>query len=214
MWEAAAIAAATFFATVGPFDVAAVYAALSANAAPADKRRMACKGVLIAALILLSFAIAGEALLRSLGISQAAFRAAGGVLLLLIGINLVFARNSGGGTTTDAENRDAASRGDLAVFPVAMPLIAGPGTMGAVILHIADAEGDFLRQLAVLAALALVLLLTLASMLLANQLHRLLGVTGMHVVSRVFGVILTAMAVQFIFDGLSASGILSPSPPA
>ena len=203
MTEDFIVALTTFFATIGPLDVAAVYAALGARASAADKRKMAIRGVAVAGLILLIFALCGDFLLRSLGISLSAFRAAGGVLLLLIGIDMVFARDSGGATTTQAENREAASRMDLAIFPLAMPLIAGPGTMGAAILLMTAAKGDLQIQAAVLTALALILLLTLACLLLASQVQKILGVTGMHVVKRVFGVLLTALAVQFIFDGVA-----------
>ncbi|MGU9952196.1 MAG: MarC family protein [Gammaproteobacteria bacterium WSBS_2016_MAG_OTU1] len=209
MGESFIIALATFFATVGPFDVAAVYAALGTNTSAADKRRMAVRGVLLAALILFIFALAGDVLLRNLGISLPAFRAAGGILLLLIGIDMVFARQSGGASTTKEENREAAKRQDIAVFPIAMPLIAGPGTMGAVILLMTSSEGDWVTQAMTLAALSLILILTLVSMILAEQLQRFLGVTGMHVISRIFGVLLTALAVQFIFDGIAQSGIFS-----
>ncbi|MGI9306434.1 MAG: MarC family protein [Gammaproteobacteria bacterium] len=209
MGETFIVALATFFATVGPFDVAAVYAALGARLSAAEKRRMAARGVLLAGAILFVFAFAGESLLRALGISLPAFRAAGGVLLLLIGIDMVFARESGGASTTKEENMDAATRGDISVFPLALPLIAGPGTMGAVLLLTTGAEGEWAAQAEVLFALFLILLLTWSSMLVANRLQKLLGITGMHVIGRVFGVLLTALAMQFIFDGIAESGILT-----
>lgn len=209
MSETFIVAFATFFATVGPLDVAAVFAALSTRATAAEQRRMAIRGVAVAGGILLLFALAGETLLKSLGVSLPAFRAAGGVLLLLIGIDMVFARESGGTSTTPAENRDASTRDDIAVFPIAMPLIAGPGTMGALILLIADAEGEWIQQLSVILALTLILLATLAALLLAGQVRRIFGVTGMHMVSRVFGVLLTALAIQFIFDGIAQSNLFS-----
>ena len=205
MAETFFVALTTFFATVGPFDVAAVYAALSVRTDAEARRKTAVRGVLVAAVILSVFALFGEALLNSLGISMPAFRAAGGVLLLLIGIDMVFARESGGASTTPAENKDAAGRDDIAIFPLATPLIAGPGTMGALILLLADADGT--SQAAVILALAVILLLTLISMLLAERLHKFLGLTGMHVISRIFGILLTALAVQFIFDGIYQSGI-------
>jgi multiple antibiotic resistance protein len=133
-------------------------------------------------------------------------------LLLLIGIEMVFAMSSGARTTTDEEELEAATRQDIAVFPLATPLIAGPGAMGAAILLMADAAGDWLLQAAVIAALLIMLLLTLIGMLLASQLQRLLGVTGMQVISRVFGVLLSALAVQFILDGIAQSGLLGGGP--
>jgi multiple antibiotic resistance protein len=121
----------------------------------------------------------------------------------------VFARNSGSTTTTDEENREAAGKADISVFPLATPLIAGPGTISATMLLMAEARGDHLQMAIVVLVLLGVLALTLALMLVATQVQRLLGVTGLHVVSRVIGVLLAALAVQFIFDGIGASGILA-----
>jgi len=206
--ETAVVAFTTFFATVGPLDVAAMFAAMTTRAPAATRRAMAVRGTAIAAVILVAFALAGEAVLASLGISLAALRVAGGILLLLIGIDMVFARSSGGTSTIDVEEKEARTKQDISVFPLATPLIAGPGAMGAAILLMADAEGDYLRQGVVLAALAGVLVTTLLLLLLATQVQRLLGVTAMHVISRVFGVLLSALAVQFIIDGLARSPLV------
>lgn len=207
MTDTAIIAFATFFATIGPIDVAAIFAALTPHATLKRKRIMALRGTLIASAILILFALAGEWLLAALGISLAALRTSGGILLLLIGIDMVFARDSGGTTTTSEETQEAVLKQDISVFPIATPLIAGPGAMGAAILLMADAEGNFSQQIAVIAALSLVLLLTLIALLLASRINKLLGVTGMHVISRVMGILLAALAVQFIFDGISKSGL-------
>jgi multiple antibiotic resistance protein len=206
--EIIGVSLATFFATIGPLDVAAMFAALTANLSARDRRAVAVRGILIAAVILLAFALAGEVLLAGLGISLAALRAAGGVLLLLIGIDMVFARSSGGTSTTADEEREAISKPDISVFPLATPLIAGPGAMGAAILLMADQGGDVTGQLLVLFSLVTILLMTFVSLLLAGKIQNLLGVTGMHVISRVMGVLLSALAVQFIFDGIRQSGIL------
>ena len=210
MIETAIVALTMFFATIGPLDGAAIFAALTAGSAPHVRRSMAIRGTLIASGILLMFALVGEALLRSLGISMAALRASGGILLLLIGIDMVFARSSGGTSTTYEENREAAEKQDLAVFPVATPLIAGPGAMGAAILLMADTDGVFLLQATVIVCLVLILALTLVAFVVAARMQQVLGITGMHVISRVFGVLLTALAVQFIFDGVAQSGIFTP----
>jgi multiple antibiotic resistance protein len=208
MLETALIAFTTYFATIGPADVAALFAALTPDNTPAERRAMALKGTLIATVILLSFALFGEALLGLFGISLPALRAAGGILLLLIAIDMVFGRASGGRTTTE-ENAEATAKHDISVFPLATPLIAGPGAIGATILLVADAQGDRLRVAVVILVLLGVLLLTFLLLLVATQVHRLLGVTGLHVVSRIVGVLLAALAVQFIFDGIGASGILA-----
>ena len=208
MIETAGMALTTFFATIGPIDVAAIFAGLTTTATPTHRRTMALRGTLIATIILVLFALMGRHLLGSLGITLAALRTAGGVLLLLIAIDLVFARTSGGTSTIDEEEQEAVLRQDISVFPIATPLIAGPGSMGAAILLMANAEGDLVRQAIVIGALLSILLFTLLALLLATRLQQLLGVTGMHVISRVMGVLLSALAVQFIFDGISSSGLL------
>ncbi|SHK73369.1 multiple antibiotic resistance protein [Marinobacter antarcticus] len=208
MIETASLALATFFATIGPIDVAAVFAALTATESVQRKRSMAIRATLIATVILITTALIGEVLLASIGISLPAFRTAGGILLLLIGIDMVFARSSGGSSTIEEEEREAISKQDISIFPIATPLIAGPGAMGAAILLMASAEGDLTRQAIVIASLLAILLLTGIALLLASKLHKLLGVTGMHVISRIMGVLLSALAVQFIFDGIKQSGII------
>jgi multiple antibiotic resistance protein len=200
---------ATFFATIGPLDVAAVFAALTAGEAPKHRRRMAVRGALIATGILITFALIGESLLFALGISIAALRTGGGILLLLIGIDMVFARSSGSTSTTDEEEQEALGKRDISVFPIATPLIAGPGAMGAVILLMANTEGELVLQAAVIASLTVILVLTFGMLLLASKIQRLFGVTGMHVVTRIFGVLLAALAVQFIFDGIAQSGLIN-----
>jgi len=207
MLETALVAFTTFFATIGPLDVTAMFAAMTPSDSAQARRAMAIRGTIIAAVILLAFALIGEELLQRLGISLAALRVAGGILLLLIGIDMVFARDSGSTSATPEEAREGANKTDISVFPLATPLIAGPGAMGAAILLMADAEGDWLLQATVIAAMLAVLLLTLLGLLLANPVQRIFGVTGMHVISRVFGVLLTALAVQFVFDGMAQSGL-------
>lgn len=209
MVETLIVAFTTFFATIGPIDVAAVFAALASDDSPQERRRTALRGTLISTAILLLFAFAGQLLLNRLGISLAAFRTGGGVLLLLMGIDMVFARSSGGTTTTDEEREEAETKQDISVFPLATPLIAGPGAMGAAILLMADTRGDTFLMIAVVLALLAVLLITLIALLLATQVQRLFGVTGLQVIARIFGVLLVALAVQFIFDGILESGIVN-----
>ena len=208
MIETAALALATFFATIGPFDVAAMFAALTASQTAQQRRAIAIRGTLIGVTILLTFAFIGEVLLSSLGISLAALRTAGGILLLLIGIDMVFARSSGGISTTDEEETEAISKSDISVFPLATPLIAGPGAMGAAILLMVDQQGNVAGQAIVVGSILAILLLTFVSMLLAGKIQQLLGVTGMHVITRVMGVLLSSLAVQFIFDGIIQSGLV------
>ena len=208
MLETALVALTTYFATIGPLDVAAIFAALTPHNTTAERRAIAVKGTLMALGILLLFAAFGDALLHLFGISLPALRTAGGILLLLIAIDMVFARPSGGVTTTEEENREATAKHDISVFPLATPLIAGPGAMGATILLVANAEGDWTVIGLVIGSLVVMLAITCLLMLVAAQIQRLFGITGLHVISRVFGVLLAALAVQFIFDGIASSGLI------
>lgn len=144
MFETAVLALTTFFATIGSLDVAAMFAVLTANYTAQQRMSAAIRGSIIATIILVTFALIGDILLTSLGISLAALRIAGGILLLLIGIEMVFARSSGGTSTTSEEEQEAFAKSDISVFPLATPLIAGPGAMGAVILLVADQQGNFM----------------------------------------------------------------------
>jgi multiple antibiotic resistance protein len=206
--EVASLAFTTFFATISPLSVAAMYAALTATSSADERRRMAIRGTLIAGIILLGFALLGEYLLTGLGISLAALRISGGILLLLIGIDKVFARASNGASTSKAEQQEAEIKEDISVFPLATPLVAGPGAMGATILLMTDVKGNLSHQAAVIGAMLAILLLTLLALLFASKLQKLLGVTGMHVVGRIMGVLLAALAVQFILNGIVQSGII------
>jgi multiple antibiotic resistance protein len=202
------VALTTFFATIGPADLAIVFAALTSRNTPAERRAIALRGVLVASGILLFFAVFGNALLMLFGITLPALRTAGGILLLLIAIDMVFARHSGATGTTVEEEAEARTRDDISVFPLATPLIAGPGAISATILLITGAGGDRLRIAVVVVALFAILLLAYMLLLLAIPIQRFLGVTGLAVVSRVVGVLLAALAVQFLFDGVRASGLL------
>lgn len=209
MLETFIVSFTTFFATVGPLDVAGVFAVLTATSGTRERRSMALWGATIATLILIVFALFGNFLLASLGISLAALKVAGGILLLLMSIDMVFARASGGTSTTSEETTEATTKGDITVFPLATPLIAGPGAMGAMILLMAEFEGDMISQGLVMAGMLTVMLITLVLLLLAESVPRMFGVTAMHVVMRVFGVLLSALAVQFILDGIDASGVFA-----
>ena len=206
--ETILVALTTFFATIGPADLALVFAALTHKNTAAERRAMALRGVLVAGAILMFFAVFGEPLLRLFGITLPALRVAGGILLLLISIDMVFARHSGGVGTTLEEEQEAATREDISVFPLAMPLIAGPGAISAAILLTTTGQGFGVEWFAVVGALAVILLLSYLAMLVAIPIQRLLGVTGLAVVSRIVGVLLAALAVQFFFDGLRTSGLI------
>jgi multiple antibiotic resistance protein len=202
-------AAVALFVTIDPLGIGPVFAALTRGADDAHRRLMAIKGVLIGAGIILFFALGGDFLLRALGIGLPAFRIAGGILLLLLAIDMIFARPSGLRSTTESEREEATHRQDISVFPLAIPLIAGPGTLTTILLLMGRTGYEPLAVAAVLGVLALVLAVTLAVLLTAARMTRLLGITGINVVSRVLGIVLAALACQFVIDGILDSGIVT-----
>jgi multiple antibiotic resistance protein len=194
----------TLFVTIDPIGTAPMFVGLTAGHTREERRRIAVRGVAIAAGVLLGFALAGELLLGALGIELAAFRIAGGVLLLLLSIDMVMVRHSGLRTTTESEEEESGQRADVSVFPLAIPLVAGPGAMTSVVLLMSAAGGALSSSLVVLGELALVLVLTLFCFLSAGKLMKVLGITGVNVVTRVAGLLLAALAIQFGIDGVLA----------
>lgn len=192
----------TFFVVVDPIGLAPIFAGLTSHVEPGARKGIALRGVAIAAGILILFAFSGETLLDLLGIGLPAFRIAGGLLLMLLAVDMVMARHSGISATTPEEAREAARSEDVAVFPLAIPLIAGPGALTSILLLMGEAGKNLTLQFAVVGVMLLVLVLTLACLLLTTQIMRVLGVTGTNVVTRVFGIITAALGVQFVVDGL------------
>ena len=164
---------------------------------------------LIAGGVLLGFALFGLELLGALHVSLDAFRFAGGVLLLLQAIQLIFGHPAGLSTLTAGERREALEPGDIAIFPLAFPVIAGPAGLTAVVLLMGQATGDFLKSIVVLGSMLLCLGLAYAGMIFTDLLHRILKTTGANVIARLAGVILAALASQFIFDGIRGARLLS-----
>lgn len=186
---------------VDPVGIAPLFVALTQGESPAAKRRTAVRGALIAGAILVTFALVGDTLLSALGIGMPAFQIAGGALLFLLAVEMVFARHSGVRSATEREQREAATKKDISVFPLAIPLIAGPGALTSVLLMVGERDDDPLVIGTVLAVILVVLLITLASLLISARIMAFLGETGANVVSRVLGVVLAALAVQFVLNG-------------
>lgn len=204
MTEALISVFVTLFVVIDPIGVAPLFMSLTPTETVAERRRLALKGVGIGAGILFVFGLFGEVLLEALGIGMPAFRIAGGILLVLLSIDMLMARDSGLRNTTEDEAKEGSKRADISVFPLAIPLIAGPGAMTSIVLLMGKVEGDRTMQAAVLATMAVVLLLSLLCLLAASTLMKLLGVTGVNVITRVFGIITAALGVQFVIDGVLA----------
>jgi multiple antibiotic resistance protein len=205
MLEFLAGAFITFSVVIDPVGILPIFVALTGKSSAAARQRIAIRAVLLAAVILIGFALAGDLLFRFLGISLPAFRIAGGLLLLLLSIDMILVRPSGLRTATEAEEHEAEESADVAVFPLAVPLIAGPGAMTSVILIMGRAGSDFLLQAAAMSALIGALLLCLLVFLFASRLMTALGLTGVNVIGRVFGIVLAGLAIQYIVDGIAAS---------
>ncbi len=195
-----------FFVIVEPLSLAPVFASLTEGASDAYKRKMSLKAALVAAGILLLFALTGAAFLRIMGISIDAFRIFGGLLLFLMALEMVFARESGTRTSSD-EQAESKRRADISVFPLAFPLLAGPGALTTILLWFGPVlvtEQPVLFSGLIAAAFA-VIAVSLLMMRLAGPIMRIMGVTGANVTNRLLGVVLGALAVQFVLDGVRAA---------
>lgn len=186
---------------IDPAGTAVLFIGLTPHDTGAERASQARRACLVAFVVLALFGVGGELLLTRLGISLAAMKVAGGILLFLTAADMVTAR---GVLRATSEERAAAEKteDDIAVFPLAIPFLAGPGAMTTMVVLHARAAGNVVAIAAVEAALALVLAATLVALLLARQVARVLGETGAHVVGRVLGVLLAGFAAQMVLDGV------------
>ena len=203
MTELFVSALATLFVVIDPPGCAPIYSSLTTGATPTQRRAMAIRSVLIAAGVLLFFATLGKGMLAALGISLDAFRIAGGVLLFLIAADMVFEKRTER-RETRAQEVAAQAVEDVSVFPMAIPMIAGPGSIASIMLLTSQADG-WVERGVVLGALGVVLASTLAALLAAGPLMRVLGARMEAMITRLLGVILAALAVQYVVDGIRAS---------
>ena len=196
-----ASALASFLVIIDPPGCAPIFASLTAGTDVAHRRAMAFRSTLIAWFILMFFALLGRPLLHTLGITLASFRLAGGIMLFIIALEMVFEKR-----TARREERAShvAEADDISVFPMAIPMIAGPGSIATAMLLTSRAEGVG-ETFAVLGAMSLVIVITLAALLAAGPLMRLIGVKIEAMITRILGVILATLAAQFVIDGIRQS---------
>ena len=195
----------TFFVLIDAPGVAPIFATLTAKGSPAYRRKMAYKSVLVATIIMLLFAFGGAWLLDAMHISIDAFRAAGGVLLFLIALDMVFEkrteRRENRAEEVLEEHRNDPEPEDVSVFPMGIPMIAGPGSIATAMFYMSEAE-SMAHQGVVLAAIGLNLLITLVIFVLATPIVRLMGASVAGALTRILGVILAALSAQLIIDGI------------
>jgi len=193
----------TLLVVIDPLGTAPIFVALTAGMAPKRRRVIALRACVIAFGVLTVFGLAGNAVLQGLGISLPAFRIAGGLLLFLIAVDMLFEKR-----TQRREDREQDEDHDPSVFPLATPLIAGPGAMAAMILLNTGTDVTALDKLEVHLVMLGVVLLVLAMFLVGGVIERALGRTGILVVTRLLGMLLAALSVQFVLDGLVALGVM------
>ena len=194
---------ATLFVVINPLGLVTFFMALTRGLGAPARRRIAARGSLIAAGLLAAFAFLGEALLNFIGISLPAFRIAGGLLLFLTALQMLFDRRA----RNEGEKAEDLGAHDPSVFPLATPLIAGPGAIASMILLVTQAGAGLAGALAVTGLMLALVALTFAALLLAPYLERLLGPTGSNVITRLLGMLLAALSVQFVLDGLKGAGL-------
>ncbi|QBD79158.1 NAAT family transporter [Ktedonosporobacter rubrisoli] len=193
----------TFFTIIDPVGLAPIVLGLTSQLDNAQRNSIITRAVLISAVIIAFFAFVGRFLLDRLGIQLYAFNIAGGALLFLVAVDMLFGRQSGA-RETKAEQEEALTREDISVFPLAIPMIAGPGTIATTILYVGLATPNPLNLLSVAAAIASSLLAAWIVMRSSSWIINHVGRTGILVLSRLLGILLAALAVQFIFNGISA----------
>ena len=202
-----ATAFATAFTIIDPVGMIPLTVSVTADSTPARRAAIADQAILVAAVVILIMGVVGKTILDSLGITLPAFTIAGGALLFLISVDMLFGRKTGAKQTPEEERADAEST-NPAVFPLAVPMIAGPGTIATVLVLVTLAAGDRAELAVVFAAYASAMAVTWICMRLSTQMLRVIGTTGIHVVTRLFGILLSALAVQFVLNGLAATPLL------
>ncbi len=198
----------TLFVIIDPIGLAPIFIALTQGMSPRQQRRIGLRAVLVAAGILALFAVMGEAVLEFIGISMPAFRVAGGILLFLTALDMLFERRTKRREDQSQADEETEDFDDPSVFPLSIPLLAGPGSITTVILLSGENSG-VLGFASVMGVVILVLLIALVLFFSAGALARVLGKTGVTVVTRLLGMLLAALAVQFVLDGIRDFGFVT-----
>ncbi|MBY0461672.1 MAG: MarC family protein [Alphaproteobacteria bacterium] len=195
---------AAIFIVMEPFSVVAVFVGLTESLSILERREIAKKACLISFAFLMTFAFIGDELLKILDISQPAFRITGGILLFLVGLDMVLAKHSGLHATNNETIKEASPRRDISIFPIAIPLIAGPGTLATMIIQMYQAASiGVFYQLAIVFSVVLMISFTYLILKYSDFVIKKLGTTGIDILTRVFGIFLIALSVQSLIFGFS-----------
>ena len=202
------LAVTSVFFLVDPFTVIPMFLAITSDLPDAERRQMARRSAWTCAIVLIAFAVAGILIFRAFGITLPAFKIAGGIILLQIGMDMLQARQSGTKVTPE-ETEEGAAKADASIIPLGMPMLAGPGAISTVMVLVG--ESHTVWQHAVV--YATILLTAFASYMIlagADRVRRYMGETGIRILSRLMGLLLVALAVQFVANGLTDFGVLKP----
>ncbi len=194
---------ATLFVVIDPPGLVPLFIALTRGMSPERRRAMALRACIIASFLLLVFGLAGESILGFVGISMPAFRIAGGILLFLTALDMLFERR-----TQRREGQQADPDHDPSVFPLATPLIAGPGAIASMILLVGESGTSWTGTAWVIGLMLGMMAVTYAFLLASPPLERMLGRTGTIVITRLLGMLLAALSVQFVIDGIKGTGLI------
>jgi multiple antibiotic resistance protein len=194
------------FIVVDPFGIVPVFISLTASFPPNRKRRTVLKSVIVAFVVLCVFIFTGNVILRFLGIQPGSFFIAGGILMFIVSIDLLLGKP---GRTKTSGNEGEEDREDVSIFPLAVPMLAGPGAITTVLLYVSEDKSPSFILPVLVASVALALALAGLTMLLSSYFLRVLGKTGVSVIERIMGIVLTGLSVQFVYDGLLKLGVLA-----
>jgi len=205
--DVAITAFVTMFVIIDPIGLVPIFIALTKDTSVSHQRLMALKGTAIGGLILLFFALLGDKFLVLLGVGIPAFRIAGGIMLFLLALEMVFDKRTQRRENKAEQMKDDQPHEDISVFPLSVPLISGPGAIASIMLLMGENKSDWALQSTILVVLGVVLLICVLLFFLAGPLSKIMGQTFSQILSRVLGVILGALAIQFILDGIK-TGLL------
>ena len=201
------LAVSSIFFLVDPFAAIPAFLAITAGADRRRQRRMARRGALTCFIVLMSFALAGKLIFRMFGITLPAFEIAGGVILLLIGIDMIEAKRSPTQELSD-ETAEATAKDDAGIVPLGIPMLAGPGAISSVMILVGQAL-KFWELMVVLGAISLTAWISYLILNGADRVRRMMGETGIRILVRIMGLLLVALAVQFFVNGLTDLGVIA-----